>query len=107
MIMEFFFHFFNCSIFVNIYAVVICWWSYFESNRIKKKKNKVRRKQDFSGSLKGAHDLFEQDLSVSCVMFREPLNSMVLKTIPNWTVELVQSGTRYGTGLVKTEKLTF
>lgn len=57
--------------------------------------------------MKGAHDLFEQDLSVSCVMFREPLNSMVLKTIPNWTVELVQSGTRYGTGLVKTEKLTF
>lgn len=102
MIIEFFF-----SLYLNIYVVVIYWRSYFESHRIKKKKIKVRRKQDFSGSLKRAHDLFEWDLSVIiCVMFREPLNSVVLKTLQNWSVELVQPGARYGTGLVKTEKLS-
>lgn len=48
------------SLYLNIYVVVIYWRSYFDSHRIKKKKKiKVRRKQDFSGSLKRAHDLFE------------------------------------------------
>ena len=55
--------------------------------------------------LKGVHDLFERDLSVTCVMFREPLNSMVLKTVQNWLVELGQPRTKYGTGLIKIEKL--